>query len=576
MERQLATPAQNQASSPVLPPQIDRNDLKALEAISSAAIGPSEAYFVVRGLLQKDQRDEVLEASYEAMRSVVFQFVAGRVVGDLLDRWADALLRVRQLFRSHSEVIAERFTVLSDFLEQANRLAEFHPAEELRRRKHVESILTILANNDRPVERAYIAEATGLSTSNLSRILGNLTAIGWIARHSAGREVVVSITPEGRRVGLGEQATATPGSGPFASLAALEILRSVWGRSGASVAMSSAAGIVACDAKFASLLGFADPTEVVGQSTSIIRGRLGEMTAGGDEVAPDEVILSDGSHHRIVEHSAGDKSLWLGFDVTPYKQRIEAYARREKVLSAELASLRRRKLTKDAARPYQVSVIGSVVDSYDLASYLEAIRNDLLFPITAINNAGHQLRYAVAHSRGNTDLFFEQIDIITRDSDRVRNALRDLLYVGSSSRLAVSTFTPSDVVRDVTDSLIYSSRALDQSLEVFSDLNEEVETDELLFRSTVRNAVSGVMQLAPYGGKIAVETQKVDDNLLLLVKTSWTKALGAELASPAQLSSFNLCRHAVSQIGGLCELESTRKGVVARISLPIMGRTGLW
>lgn len=567
----MAIPARNQASTPVLPPHINRTDLKALEAISNASIGPADAYFVVRGLLQKDDRKEVLEATYEALRSVVFQFVASRVVGEQLDVWADVVLRIKGLFRSRSEVVAERLTVLSDFLEQASRRVEFQPTDDLRRRKHVRTILVTLAEAGGQVERSRIAETTGLKDANLSRILGNLAVQGWISKQPSGRELLVSITPEGRREGLEDHPLPMPGTGPFESAAALNVIRSIWGRSGASVAMStSGAGIVACDPTFARLLGFDDPTSVIGQSNDLIRQRLGEMSTGAEEVAPDEILLSDGTYHRIVEHTIGDSSLWLGFDITPYKHRIDAYARREAILTSELEQSRREAKSRSKAVTRRVAPFADpVVEPHDFAIYLAAIRNDLLSPLTAINNASHLIRHSLPQGSLPTASIIEQIDVVTRESDRVRNVLRGFLHLGSTCPVAVSSFTPSAVVREVADALAYTERALEQSLEVNVGLDEEVETDEMLFRSTVMNAVTGVMRLTPSRSTIGIQTVRVNDTIQLLV-TGVGHGLDMDIVPVPRFDGFNLCRHAVARIGGQCEFESSREGLVARISLPIM------
>lgn len=571
----MATAARNQASTPVLPPHMDRNDLKALEAISTASIGPADAYFVVRGILQKDDRKEVLEAAYEALRGVVFQFVASRVIGEQLDLWADVVLRIKGLFRTRSEAFSERFTVLADFLEQASRRVEFQPTDELRRRKHVRTILTLLAETGGPTERSRIIEATGLKDANLSRILGNLVTQGWIARQPIGRELLVSITPEGRREGLADQPAAVSGTGPFESATALRILQSIWGQSGASVAMSSTvAGILACDPKFASLLGFADPSSLIGQSSEIVRQRLAEMSTGADEVAPDEVMLADGTHHRIVEHTLGESSLWLGFDITPYKHRIDAYSRRESALVSELDNLRReaKARTKSVTRRDPIFA-DHLVEQQDLVAYLGAIRNDLLSPLTAINNASYLMRHAFAHKIPLADSFIEQIDVVSRESDRVRTVLRDFLHLGANVPLAVSSFVPAAVVRDVASSLAYTERAQEQFLDLSLNLDEAIETDEMLFRSTVMNAVTGVMRMTPSRSRIGIETVRVDDTIQLLVR-GFGAAGGYEvdLVPAARFDSFNLCRHAVARIGGECRLESSRHGLVAHISVPIMKR----
>jgi predicted transcriptional regulator len=572
----VASPAKNSASSPVLPTHLDRNDRKALEAIATASTGPAEAYFLVRGLLQRDLGSEVLDATYDSFRSLVHYFLSSRVAGEQVDLWTDVILRVRQLFRAKNETAAERLTVLADLLGQSSRFADLQPTEDLRRRKHVRSILEILANSDRLVGRSRIAELTKLRPANLSRVLTNLETVGWITREQSGREVSVTITPEGRRLGLGQKVASNDGNGPFDSSSALKILRDVWEKTGATIAMSAAGvGFVACDPEFAKLLGFADPSEVVGQNEVVIRQRIADMSAESDEVTPDEIVLEDGSCVRVVEHRLGDTSLWLGSDVTSYKKRIEAYARRERTLLDDIDALRRiqprkAKAAAAAAIDHLFAFQDQSLTAFDLATYLGSIRQDVLFPMTAINNAAHQMKVSLPRSAGDTDSLLEQIELVAVQSDRIRNAIRDLVYMGgSTAALAVTSFKPATVIHDVAQSLLYTCRSLDQSFEFPSLVEGWVETDELLFRSTIKTMIAGIMNMTPTGGKIAIETRKVDDTVQFVVRTK--VARGAEYWAPPV--HLNLCRQAVARIGGQCNFKASRSMIVAEVSVPVLPKT---
>jgi hypothetical protein len=98
--------------------------MKDLERIALADIDPDEAYPLLKRHLCPDDADgaEAAEQVYEALRSMTFTFVSGRVGGEEVRKWADLLLRVRCLARNRGSVIEERLTALYDLLDQTARL----------------------------------------------------------------------------------------------------------------------------------------------------------------------------------------------------------------------------------------------------------------------------------------------------------------------------------------------------------------------------------------------------------------------------------------------------------------------
>jgi hypothetical protein len=103
-----------------------------IDAIATASMPPHEAFSAIRALLDPNPTDAAVQkAVYAALRSVAWRFVSGRAAGSHLPRWADVILRVRQMFRSAGSPIAERLTVLADLLEQSENFAHARTDSEL-------------------------------------------------------------------------------------------------------------------------------------------------------------------------------------------------------------------------------------------------------------------------------------------------------------------------------------------------------------------------------------------------------------------------------------------------------------
>ena len=184
---------------PLLSDHRDRSaDPRALlEAVSTAAILPSEAGPKLYGLIADASACDAPEAIYEALRGAVWHLVSGREDGSHLDLWADVVLRLRQVLRDRRSALSERFTVLADLLDQSARFPKLHPRRDLARRKHVAPILSMLSLADGPTRRGAIARGTGLKEANLSRILANLVSAGLVSRRYEGRDAILELTSEG-------------------------------------------------------------------------------------------------------------------------------------------------------------------------------------------------------------------------------------------------------------------------------------------------------------------------------------------------------------------------------------------
>lgn len=551
-------------------------DRALLESVASASVGPREAFLLLRALLDRGSGETILERVYEALRSAVYQFVAGHERSREIDLWADVILRTKQLFRMRSDRLAERLTVLADFMEQASRFAAFNPATEMRSRKHVSAILRVLAHSDKPVERARLIEATGLGQANLSRILGNLIALGWVSRGREGREVLLTITPSGRTSGLKEDKGAQRDGGFFAKPETQAILSKGWAGAGAAIAVSEeGTGIVDCDAGFARLFGADDPSPILGRSVAEIRSRIAGMPRAPDEVAPDEVILTDGRTLRVVEHRSGDSSVWLGVDVSPYRERIETYVRREKILTHEITELRASQ--KSSRRPSVPAIIHNERgESEDLYGLLAAIRQDLLVPATSISNAAGALRSVWISHSSDADQSDQLTSIITA-SDKLRSLLRDILQVAEIGRpgsLAISEFRPEDVLRDVVEKLSYSARHQRQPIEISDLYAGKLDSDELLFRTASLNAVVGVMGFADPGSPIGLRSELTGDCIKIVVHGSSVRR--HVLDSSIYAGPFRFCREAAHSVGGSFDVKTSKNSIVASCLLPILSGFSNW
>src|SRR5690349_5773639 len=90
------------------------------EQLATGTIDPGEVFEHVKRFIQEGG-EPALEGTYASLRSLVWNLVASREYGPHLQRWADAILRVRQWLRVSRLPGVDRFTVLSDLLQQSAR-----------------------------------------------------------------------------------------------------------------------------------------------------------------------------------------------------------------------------------------------------------------------------------------------------------------------------------------------------------------------------------------------------------------------------------------------------------------------
>ncbi|ESZ22828.1 hypothetical protein [Mesorhizobium sp. L2C084A000] len=554
-----------------------------LEAIATNSVLPSAAFASLREHLLSPADVAFPERVYEAFRSLVWGTVSNREAGESLNAWSDVILKIRQLLRSRSVPFAERFTVLADFLEQSNRFANFHPADELLGRKHVRAILAGLLQHNRKTTRTTIAQATKLRDANLSRILANLGSAGWIRRHNEGREVVITLTEEGAaqaRKALSKDLAPSRVT-PFTDPASLEVVTTLWSSTGCSVAVSdSQRGVVSCDTTFASIFGLDSPELLVGADITALRKNLSARVDGPDEVVPDEVALPDGRTLRVTEFQAGRQSLWLSQDVTPYKRLLEDYKRRERSLIAEIGRAEYARSTKNAISPKD-TWRGHAMPIYNVDTSLywakEAswgmigtLRNDLLVPINSINSIALLLSQA-SNQPKNKSPFGELLDGILGQSTQLRTLLRDIVNVGELldvSRLRSDKVQPNSLLEEVLGHLAYTSRHAHLSFSHEKGPTETIETNERALRGVMLQAVTGIAEMTPSGGDVGIETTLENDVMIMRVFTdSADKDLPLMTATSKTLA---MCSHAVRHFGGEFDFTSrTSGGVSAKLSWPV-------
>jgi predicted transcriptional regulator len=549
-----------------------------LEAISTASVRPNEAFSYLCHLLVESYTDDAAEGAYEALREVVWNFVASREKGVQLDHWSDVILRVRQLLRLKKSPIFERFTVLADLLEQSGRFAELHAPCVVKARKHDAQILQILARSSAPVERSRILRETKLRDANLSRILANLAASGLVNRQTEGREVLVTITDAGRAqvshlpASAGSISVAPSLTSVFADETSLEVVRRIWLDTNCAIAISdNDRGVLSCDANFASLFG-SDADRMKAKPVDFVRKTLADRISGPDEVAADEVDLKNGRTFQIKEYEKDGKSLWLGFEVTVYKKRLEDYMRRERVLLGELNRLKKAHVGSTLpAFPHLAS--GPV--EYGLG-ILSMLRQDVFTPINSIISLAQNLFPGTARSHGliaydKKRPVEEYVAGIVDQAERLRALMRDIVSVPDVLSVApipaMDEFVPATIVEDTLTNLAYSNRHSGHQFQMGNLERHLVKTDERAFRAVLIRTVAGVREMTSAGGSVTVDATVEDDALKIMVCTnSADDHFGAYFMEP---NGFAMCHHAVEQLGGKFGFTRSGRGVEAEYLWPI-------
>jgi DNA-binding MarR family transcriptional regulator/signal transduction histidine kinase len=551
---------------------------RMLEAISAGSMPPAEAFAGIRSYVRDRANDPgALEDTYEAVLDLVWNLVAGRERGPSLDLWGDFVLKVRQLFRSRDTSLAERFTSLADMLEQSARFADVHSAEAVRERKHDPAVLQLLYGRSRPVERSYLIEKLEIGESNLSRVLLNLVSAGLIAKSTKGREVFLELTPEGRAAAAkipskAEEHTASMFDNPDVA----DALGALWKKTGCALAVTDEkSGLVDCDDTFASLLK-GNAKQLRGQQVASLRKTFGDQISGLDEVAPDEIALADGRVYRVAEHDDGGRSVWLGFDVTAYKRRIEEARRREKLLLREIDALKSKHAPAHRLRMHDMPgmIVHDAVRFAPVWSALLTLRHDILMPVNAILSFA-QLMQDKETCLGRAGFYEDTVLGILTQAHHVRTLVKDLFNTGelleNLPAHAIGTFNPAVVVDDVLKSVRYSSRHSNLSFAP-SVAQSAVKTDERVFRGVFLQAVSGFLELLPSGGKVSIEGSIEDHALKVRISTP-TTAMWDVSAFRNEPTGLIMCGWAVEHAGGKFDYNrSTHDGAFAEFRLPVLNR----
>lgn len=563
-----AIPAPNRVPASMTQNRAD-SDHAFLEAIATASVTPAEVFASLREPLLASEDGALAEKMYEALRGLVWNVVSSREGGDQLNAWTDVVLKIRQLLRTKASPIAERFTVLADFLDQSLRFSKLHPASELLARKHVRTVLEVLLAHQGTVTRAKIAERVGLRDANMSRVLANLASAGWIKRRTEGREVVVSLTEEGKaqaRTAL-PKAAAAAAANPFSTPAAIEVMQTLWDKTGCAAAVSdNEKGLLSCDRKFATLFGVESPDLLIGTDGATLRKHLTEMVSAPDEVAPDEIALKDGSVMRVVEFDAGSRSLWLGVDVTPYKRQLDEYKRRERLLLQRLSH-------SAHERPRQA------LPAFPHAEYLEAalpvmttLRNDLLTPINTINSFAQLL---TKHDTPKAEPSFRELltGILTQSS-QLRTLLRDIVNVGylvdASTRAEAGSdrVQPHALIKDVLENLNYTARHAHLSFLEGPSSRKAVETDERALRAVMLQALAGIVEITPTGGQVDIEAGLHCNTIVVRIASEKADRDISAVATASK--TLSMCEHAARLNGGWLEFTSrSDRGISAELHWPI-------
>ncbi|WFU49108.1 hypothetical protein [Sinorhizobium terangae] len=459
-------------------------------------------------------------------------------------------------------MIAERFIVLSDFLEQASHFSELHSVKEVRRRKHVVEILELLAISGEPVDRITIGKKTKLGDANLSRVISNLAASGWVSRQQNGREVSIDITEGGLR-SLEEMTGRTyrkSARDVSANPLAAAVLGHRWPEKLCSVAISDdEKGLTWWHDDFACLFPATPTFENAKSDIEVLRQHLAAATDATDEVLPEEVSLPDGRTFRVMEHSNGDgSSIWLSMDVTEYRQRLDLYARRERRLVAEL----------DALKKWQAAARMPVTYGGDHQTSLEmfaALRRDLLTPVNAIYHSAYWLCKGDA-----TNLTREQLEVVKdmyEQTAKARRLIRTLVYIAEKPTVAgivEEAFNPTEVVQNVLGNLTLTSRNNGVAVILGKLPTTSVVGDEMAFRTVLTKTLCDFIDGSPSGSRVGIDSD--------LTRGSFDVRISSVVKSHEDTGALYLamfhCDTLTSAMGANFAMHADHGEISAKISFP--------
>lgn len=165
-------------------------------ALGDLRIGDARA--VVFDALESLNRSSAQQI-YAAFRDWLWKAINGRRRDEELKDWYDLMRRAASRLSQEHSPISERMAALYELLYESLATAEALPAEVVAKRKHVSSIVNLLAvAHGGTVDRMQIQAILGLGEANLSRILTMMEAAGFVEKTTVGKHVNVTLTQTGR------------------------------------------------------------------------------------------------------------------------------------------------------------------------------------------------------------------------------------------------------------------------------------------------------------------------------------------------------------------------------------------
>ncbi|MCJ8057153.1 MarR family transcriptional regulator [Shinella curvata] len=476
---------------------------RAIGGLLQPGKSPADAFSAVKAYLADGGTAQARETVYEKVQSLVFHLIAGRRFGGSLDEWAVVVGRIRGLVEVNDRLLAERFIVLGELLEQAHHFADVHSVADVLSKKHVSAILTAVGANPDGVDRKQLLASFNLGDANLSRILTNLVTAGLIDREWEGRDVTVKLSEYGRKIYLeklrGQSDLASP-STPFTDASSLEQLRSDWPDKHVGLAVCSGERLLSWDRGFEQVMGVGSGTSEIAVST--LRQRLAGMAAVSDDVSPHEVTLPDGRTFSVKEHACRDgRSIWLSVDVSDYVKRIEMFKKRETILTQELAKLR--SISSKTPHIYPDTIPGP-----DLLNVVSALKADILMPLTTIFDSATSLGSRL--SNFNHD-YQETIHNIASLTERIRKLTRALVRAGEAPRqdtLVSEDFSPNELVREIVENL--SNTCLVTGIQIDSRgvaSRRSIRGDRLGFEATLVSFLGCFFDHAKPGATVSIGSE---------------------------------------------------------------------
>ena len=216
------------------------------------------------------------------------------------------------------------------------------------------------------------------------------------------------------------------------------------------------------------------------------------------------------------------------------------------------------------------------------------ISHDLRSEISAFQNLNNIFSHHL--DQGNNDRLKELVKHVDRSATSV-NALMDNLLVWSSSQLDGINMNPKklNIVEESNQMLsIFEQYASTKKIDILLDIdkNLDVYADENSFHLILRNIVSNAIKFTPSGGKIVINAEKDNHNVIISVsdtglgishekmnsilnngKTQSSKGTNGERGSGLGLT---LVKEFLERNGGKMSIESeTNKGTKVKFSLPL-------